>query len=102
MLFLVRAIFWLTIVFASMPWPGDDRPRLPASAGLWPKVWESFGAALDEASAWGQKACAGAPAACFEAAAHASQAATQVSQSVAAGRPDGKAKTPLKSASAAR
>jgi hypothetical protein len=31
MFFLIKSIFWLSIVFSAMTWPGDDGPRALAT-----------------------------------------------------------------------
>jgi hypothetical protein len=70
MFFLLRVVFWLAIVFASISWPEDVRP--PARA---------------------EKACVSDPMACLE-------AAVGASQIVGEKRREGKAKAPLDSPAA--
>lgn len=86
MFFLLRAAFWLAIVFASMSWPDDVRP--PAPAQIAPKAREILGKMLEQAGAGADKACLSAPGACLEAAAG-------LSRLVGEKRGDAKGKAPL-------
>lgn len=82
MLFLVRTVFWLSIVFWSISWPRDPdaRARAPGVPGAVQDI-------LGEAQAAAKKACSRAPTACLEGAAH-------LSRMVGAHRSGGKDKTP--------
>jgi len=88
MFFLLRVVFWLAIVFASISWPEDVRP--PARAEIAPKAREILGKTLEQAREGVEKACVRAPIACLEAAV----GATQI---VGEKRREGKAKAPLDS-----
>jgi hypothetical protein len=71
MLFLLRSIFWLSIVFASISWPSDPVASVIAKAraarGVQDILGQMVGMAAQEGSG---KACLRAPAACLEGAAH--------------------------------
>jgi hypothetical protein len=86
MFFLLRAAFWLAIVFAWLPWSEDI--QAPERAEIAPKAREILGKAVEHVRAGVDKACLNAPAACLEAAA-------SVGRMVAETRGDGKVKAPL-------
>lgn len=68
MWFLVRALFWLSLVFLLLPWPKESTLReisdaLRAGAGA------AIVATLEDMRAGAMKACAQTPENCFKAAA---------------------------------
>ncbi|VFU10353.1 hypothetical protein [Methylocella tundrae] len=67
MWFLIRAVFWLSIVFALMPWP--EGAGLHSSTAIWTGARNAIGAAVGQARAKSQQLCTDAPIACLEAAA---------------------------------
>jgi hypothetical protein len=87
MLFLLRSIFWLSIVFASISWPSDPLASVMAKARDARGVQDSLGQTIGRAQAGAEKACLRAPAACLEGAAH-------LSRMVAGQRSGGNDKTP--------
>ncbi|SFK22614.1 hypothetical protein [Methylocapsa palsarum] len=65
MFFLLRCVFWLTIVYAAIFWPKDfDRK---AAADILPKTRQLAGDALEQARDEIVRSCVSAPAACLEA-----------------------------------
>ncbi|WOJ90785.1 hypothetical protein RZS28_05720 [Methylocapsa polymorpha] len=91
MFFLLRVVFWLAIVFASIFWPENVKP--PARAEITPKAREILGKTLEQAREGVEKACVSAPISCLE-------AAVGASQLVGEKRREGKAKAPLDSPAA--
>jgi hypothetical protein len=88
MLFLLRSIFWLSIVFASISWPSDRVASVIAKARAARGVQDILGQMIGMAAQTGSgKACLHAPAACLEGAAH-------LSRMVAGQRSAGNDKTP--------
>ncbi|MGH6799983.1 MAG: hypothetical protein ACRECZ_00975 [Methylocella sp.] len=87
MLFLLRSIFWLSIVFASISWPSDPVASVIAKARAARGVQDVMGQMIGMARAGNRKACLRAPAACLEGAAH-------VDRMVAGQRSGGNGKTP--------
>lgn len=79
MWFLIRAVFWLSIVFALMPWP--ESAGLRSSATIWTGARGVIGAAIGQARIKGQQLCTDAPVACLE-------AATKLDQLTANRRPE--------------
>lgn len=69
MWFLVRSAFWLSIVFALLPWPDDPGFRLAPPVAIWFRTRDAIGAALGRARATAGKTCTNSPLTCFEAAA---------------------------------
>ncbi len=86
-LFVLRSIFWLSIVFASISWPSDPIFSVMAKARAARGVQEILGQTIGMVQAGAEKACLRAPAACLEGAAH-------LSRMGAGQRPGGKDKTP--------
>lgn len=70
MLFLIRCIFWLSIVFASISWPSDPLVPVVTKASAARQVRDILSQTLSIAQAGGGKACLRAPVACLEGAAH--------------------------------
>jgi hypothetical protein len=68
MWFLIRAAFWLSIVFALLPWPEGSRLKLSPPGAMWSRTSDAVGAALSNARAAGEKVCMGSPVACLNAA----------------------------------
>jgi hypothetical protein len=67
--FLIRVVFWLSIVFGLMPWPQDSPSAArPTSPTIWTRAGEAISAAISKAQAKGEKICAKSPTACLEAA----------------------------------
>ncbi len=93
MFFLLRAMFWLAILFAALPWPDDVRP--PTRAQSAPKPQDIFAKALEQARAGVERACLDAPAACAEAAADASRLLASDKRQDLDKRQDGRAKPAL-------
>jgi hypothetical protein len=78
--FLIRVVFWLSIVFSLMPWPQDSaRPwaARPTSPTIWARAGEAIRAAIGKAQAKGEKICAKSPTACLEAATKLGEVATK-------------------------
>ena len=73
MLFLVRSLFWLSIVFASISWPKDPVAPVTAPARAARGAQDILGQTAGRVQALAKKACLGAPAACLEGAAHLSR-----------------------------
>ncbi|MGO9674440.1 MAG: hypothetical protein ACLPSF_09795 [Methylocella sp.] len=69
MWFLIRSAFWLSIVFALLPWPDNAGFGSSPPAAIWTRTRDSIGAALGKARAAGEKICADSPLACLKAAA---------------------------------
>jgi len=65
MLFLIRCAFWLTIVFASMPWPEDIPPPAIATSKGAPMAGDILREARDQAWIKFGSACVSAPIACW-------------------------------------
>jgi hypothetical protein len=74
MLFLLRSLFWLSIVFASISWPSDSGAPVMAKAAR--EMRDILGQTAGMAQAGAGKACLGAPAACLAGAAHLSRMVT--------------------------
>ncbi|WP_026607906.1 hypothetical protein [Methylocapsa acidiphila] len=91
MFFLLRVVFWLGIVFASLPWPEDFRP---ARAGVETKAREMLGAAVDGARAGIGKVCLDAPAACLDAAGGLGRLASAAAREGKAPKPQASAARP--------
>jgi hypothetical protein len=72
MWFLIRAAFWLSIVFALLPWPDNGFGSSPPAA-IWSRTRDAIGAALGKARAAGEKICTDSPLACLKAAARLDQ-----------------------------
>lgn len=87
MLFLLRSIFWLSIVFASIFWPSDPVASVIAKARAARGVQDILGQMNGIAQGGSGKACLRAPAACLEGAAH-------LSRMVVGQRSGGNGKTP--------
>ena len=88
MLFLLRSIFWLSIVFASISWPSVPVASVIAKARAARGVQNILGQMIGMAAQTGSgKACLRAPAACLEGAA-------QLNRMVAGQRSGGNGKTP--------
>ena len=85
MLFLLRSIFWLSIVFASISWPSDPTAPVVAKARAARGVQDILGQMIGMPQAG--RACLRAPATCLEGAAH-------LSRMVAGQRSGGNGKTP--------
>lgn len=75
MLFLLRCIFWLSIVYASISWPSDPLAPVVTKASAAREVRDILSQTLGIAQAGAGKACLHAPAACLEGAAHLSSMA---------------------------
>ena len=84
MWFLIRSAFWLSIVFALLPWPEDSGLGSSPPAAIWSRTRDAIGAALGKARAASEKICTDSPLACLKAAARLDQFATDK-------RPDGDA-----------
>jgi hypothetical protein len=69
MWFLIRAAFWLSIVFAALPWPQGSGLRPSTPDAIWSGIRSSIAAALGKARAAGEKLCMDSPVACLKAAA---------------------------------
>jgi hypothetical protein len=69
MLFLLRSIFWFSIVFASVSWPSDPLGSVMAKVSAARRVQDSLGQTIGTAQAGTERACLRAPAACLEGAA---------------------------------
>lgn len=87
MLFLLRSIFWLSIVFASISWPSDPIALVMVKARAARGVQDILGRTIGLAQAGAEKACLRAPATCLEGAA-------RLSRTVAGQRSGGNDKTP--------
>jgi hypothetical protein len=70
MLFLLRSIFWLSIIFASIPWPGGPVALVMPKARATRGVQDILGQMIGIAQAGSGEACLRAPAACLEGAIH--------------------------------
>ncbi len=70
MLFLLRSIFWLSIVFASISWPSDPIAPVMAKVRAARGVHDILGQTIGMAQAGAEKACLRGPAACLEGEAH--------------------------------
>ncbi len=64
MWFLIRAAFWLSIVFALMPWPRESGLR-SLSVALWTEAGHAAAAIIRQARSEGEKICTNSPAACL-------------------------------------
>jgi len=73
MWFLIRSAFWLSIVFALLPWPDDSGFGSSPPAAIWSRTRDAIGAALGKARAAGEKICTDSPLACLKAAARLDQ-----------------------------
>ena len=73
MWFLIRAAFWLSIVFALLPWPDNSGFGSSPPAAIWSRTRDAIGAALGKARAAGDKICTDSPLACLKAAARLDQ-----------------------------
>ncbi|ACK50619.1 conserved hypothetical protein [Methylocella silvestris BL2] len=91
MWFLIRSVFWLSIVFAFLPWPENSLIG-QISAALQSGAKAAIMAAIDEARTTGASACAKAPAACLEAAARLGQFAAGSAASLSVGALSAEAK----------
>lgn len=69
MFFLLRTVFWLSVVFLSLPWPEDSADLAPVPAAAERKMHTLLGRAAGMARAELEKECLRAPAACLKAAA---------------------------------
>jgi hypothetical protein len=87
MLFLLRSIFWLSIIFASIPWPGGPVALVMAKARAAGGVQDILGRMIGIAQGGSGEACLRAPAACLEGAIH-------LNRMVAGQRPGGNGKAP--------
>lgn len=76
MWFLIRSAFWLSIVFALLPWPEDSGLGSSPPAAIWSRTRDAIGAALGKARAASEKICTDSPLACLETAARLDQFAT--------------------------
>ena len=76
MWFLIRSAFWLSIVFALLPWPEDSGLGSSPPAAIWSRTRDAIGAALGKARAASEKICTDSPLACLKAAARLNQFAT--------------------------
>lgn len=90
MLFLLRSIFWLSIVFASIPWPGGSHDLVMAKARTARGAKDMLGQMTGIAQAGVGEACLRAPAACLE-------GAMQLNRMIAGQRAGGNGKAPPKS-----
>jgi hypothetical protein len=63
MWFLVRAVFWLSIVYASIFWPNEP---VTGPSGMVRKAQDLLGKTIAMAQAEAQKACLRSPGACLE------------------------------------
>ena len=57
MWFLIRSAFWLSIVFALLPWPEDSGLGSSPPAAIWSRTRDAIGAALGKARAASEKIC---------------------------------------------
>lgn len=69
MWFLLRAVFWLSIVFASISWPQGPAAPVRVLASGAGKVQDVLGKAAAKAQAGVEEACLRAPSTCLNAAA---------------------------------
>jgi hypothetical protein len=76
MWFLIRSAFWLSIVFALLPWPEDAGLGSSPPAAIWSRTRDAIGAALGKARAASEKICTDSPLACLKAAARLDRLAT--------------------------
>ncbi len=67
MWFLMRAIFWLSIVFSLMPWP-EESGLHSSPVTVWTKARDAVGSAIRQARTDSEKICRDSPIACLEAA----------------------------------
>lgn len=72
MFFLVKSIFWLTLVFYCMSWPGGERPEQMARQAAGEMVSRAQTAAVDSAVSH----CKSDPAACLALASNATRSST--------------------------
>lgn len=70
MMFVLRSVFWLSIVFASISWPRGPIALVLAKARAARGVQDILGQTIGRAQAGAEEACLRAPAACLEGAAH--------------------------------
>jgi hypothetical protein len=70
MLFLLRSIFWLSIVFASILWPDGPVASVMAKARAARGVQDILGQMIGIAQAGSGEPCLRAPATCLEGAMH--------------------------------
>ena len=70
MLFLLRSIFWLSIIFASIPWPGGPVALVMAKARATRGVQDILGQMIGIAQAGSGECRLRAPAACLAGAIH--------------------------------
>jgi hypothetical protein len=63
MWFLVRAVFWLSIVYAAIFWPNEP---VTGPSGMVRKAQDLLGKTIAMAQAEAQKACLRSPGACLE------------------------------------
>jgi hypothetical protein len=68
MWFLIRSAFWLSIVFALLPWPDDSGFGSSPPAAIWSRTRDAIGAALVKARVAKEKICTDSPLACLKAA----------------------------------
>jgi hypothetical protein len=68
MWFLIRSVFWLSIVFALLPWPDNSGFGLSLPAGIWFRTRDIIGAAIGKARTASEKVCTDSPLACLGAA----------------------------------
>lgn len=73
MWFLIRCAFWLSIVFALLPWPDNSGFGSSPPAAIWSRTRDAIGAAIVKARAAGEKICTDSPLECLKAAAQLDQ-----------------------------
>src|ERR1700730_13248044 len=75
MLFLIRAIFWLSIVSYFLPWPEDEISLLLTKSDVKSEAQDILGRTVGMAQAAAERECLRAPAACLQGAARLSRMA---------------------------
>jgi len=75
MLFLIRAIFWLSIVSYFLPWPEDEIALLLTKSDVKSEAQHILGRTVVMAQAAAEQECLRAPAACLRGAARLSHMA---------------------------
>ncbi len=96
MWFLIRAAFWLSIVFALLPWPEDSGLQSSPPVAIWSRTRDAIGAAIGKARADSTKICTDSPLACLKAAVRLDQFAADKAANMAgaAGLGPGEIKAP--------
>lgn len=97
MWFLIRCAFWLSIVFALLPWPDNSGFGSSPPAAIWSRTRDAIGAAIVKARAAGEKICTDSPLECLKAAAQLDQYAAdqRVEGGPAAGAPQSRLQRPV-------